>query len=84
MLEGTATELLIPELKKNEVPFFGTFNSLEKLLLEVKDYTTGLVVSAPQKKIPVVLSPGAASFGLFKNEFDRGNQFKALVKKIFL
>lgn len=84
LLEGTATELLIPELKKNEVPFFGTFNSLEKLLLEVKDYTTGLVVSAPQKKIPVVLSPGAASFGLFKNEFDRGNQFKALVKKLFL
>ena len=28
----------------------------------------------------VLLSPGAASFELFKNEFDRGTQFKALVK----
>ena len=31
----------------------------------------------------VVFSPGATSFGMFKNEFDRGNQFKACVKKIF-
>jgi UDP-N-acetylmuramoylalanine--D-glutamate ligase len=28
----------------------------------------------------VLLSPGFASFGMFKNEFDRGNQFKELVK----
>lgn len=27
----------------------------------------------------VLLSPGAASFGVFKNEFDRGDQFKAAV-----
>ena len=30
----------------------------------------------------VVLSPGATSFNLFKNEFDRGNQFVNAVKKI--
>lgn len=30
----------------------------------------------------VVLSPGAASFNMFKNEFDRGDQFVSLVKKI--
>lgn len=29
----------------------------------------------------VLLSPGCASFGLFKNEFDRGEQFRKLVKK---
>ena len=28
----------------------------------------------------VLLSPGAASFGLFKNEFDRGGRFRAAVK----
>jgi UDP-N-acetylmuramoylalanine--D-glutamate ligase len=30
----------------------------------------------------VLLSPGFASFGMFKNEFDRGNRFKALVKRL--
>ncbi|MFA5358907.1 MAG: UDP-N-acetylmuramoyl-L-alanine--D-glutamate ligase [Patescibacteria group bacterium] len=30
----------------------------------------------------VLLSPGCASFGLFINEFDRGDQFTAQVKKI--
>ncbi len=31
----------------------------------------------------VVFSPGATSFGMFNNEFDRGNKFKEAVKKIF-
>ena len=83
LLEGNATELLIAELKKNNVPFFGTFDSLERLLMEVKSYTEAQASPKPQKKITIVLSPAAASFGLFKNEFDRGNQFKAAVKKIF-
>jgi len=30
----------------------------------------------------VLLSPGAASFGVFKNEFDRGDQFCELVKNL--
>ena len=30
----------------------------------------------------VLLSPGCASFGLFKHEFDRGDQFVAAVKQL--
>jgi len=30
----------------------------------------------------IVLSPGAASFGMFLHEFDRGEQFNVLVKKL--
>jgi len=35
-----------------------------------------------QKGDIVLLSPGAASFNLFENEFDRGNQFVKAVKKL--
>lgn len=38
--------------------------------------------SLAQKGDIVLLSPGAASFGVFKNEFDRGDQFVALAKKL--
>jgi UDP-N-acetylmuramoylalanine--D-glutamate ligase len=30
----------------------------------------------------VLLSPGCASFGLFDNEFDRGNQFREIIKNL--
>jgi len=30
----------------------------------------------------ILLSPGAASFGIFKNEYDRGNQFVKLIKRM--
>jgi len=30
----------------------------------------------------VLLSPAFASFGMFKNEFDRGDQFVKLIKKL--
>ncbi|MGI8854315.1 MAG: UDP-N-acetylmuramoyl-L-alanine--D-glutamate ligase [Thermomicrobiales bacterium] len=30
----------------------------------------------------VLLSPGAASFGVFENEFDRGDQFRAAVERL--
>jgi UDP-N-acetylmuramoylalanine--D-glutamate ligase len=30
----------------------------------------------------VLLSPGATSFGIFKNEYDRGDQFNELVRKL--
>ncbi|RJO59306.1 UDP-N-acetylmuramoyl-L-alanine--D-glutamate ligase [Candidatus Parcubacteria bacterium] len=36
--------------------------------------------SKPKDRI--ILNPGAASFGLFKNEFDRGEKFLQAVKKI--
>lgn len=39
-------------------------------------------IQVAKKGDVVILSPGAASFNLFKNEFDRGDKFVSLVKKI--
>jgi UDP-N-acetylmuramoylalanine--D-glutamate ligase len=39
-------------------------------------------VSVAKKGDTIILSPGFASFGMFKNEFDRGEQFVRLVKKL--
>ena len=40
------------------------------------------IAKANAKKGDVVLlSPGAASFGVFKNEFDRGEQFNIAIRK---
>jgi len=30
----------------------------------------------------ILFSPAAASFGMFKNEFDRGDQFNKIVRNI--
>ena len=40
------------------------------------------VVSRAKPGDIVLLSPGCASFGLFLNEFDRGNRFKDLVRSL--
>ena len=47
--------------------------------------TSSKVYGRPVKgnSLPVVFSPGATSFGMFTNEFDRGNKFKSMVKEIF-
>lgn len=42
----------------------------------------GRAVSLAKPKQPIVLSPGAASFGLFVHEFDRGDAFVKAVKRL--
>jgi len=91
LLEGTATEKLLDAIKSEnsaDTEAFPSvlrqkpFASLEQLLLSLK---SELDDSTKEKIQPVIVfSPGATSFGMFKNEFDRGNTFKKLVKKIFV
>ncbi|HUV46761.1 MAG TPA: UDP-N-acetylmuramoyl-L-alanine--D-glutamate ligase [Candidatus Bathyarchaeia archaeon] len=51
----------------------GYFNDLKVALAKAK--------SISESGDLVLLSPGCTSFGMFKNEFDRGEQFKKLVRK---
>ncbi len=39
-------------------------------------------VSSAEKGDIILFSPGFASFGMFKNEYDRNDQFLALIKKV--
>ncbi|MCR4579060.1 MAG: UDP-N-acetylmuramoyl-L-alanine--D-glutamate ligase [Treponema sp.] len=80
LLEGTATDKLLPQLDEKKICYFGPFGSLEELLLTAKK---NLEEGDFEKDEVFVFSPGATSFGMFLNEFDRGNKYMAAVKEIF-
>ena len=68
-------------MKEKNIHIQGIFDSLDELLLELKQDLEKNSTSTEKEN--VIFSPGATSFGMFKNEFDRGNQFKSKVKLIF-
>lgn len=71
LLKGSATDRLVPLLASKGWTWFGPYDDL------------GVAVTlAARRARPgdvVLLSPGAASFELFKNEFYRGQAFRDLV-----
>lgn len=74
LIEGAATEKLLALIpKKTSYPVY-IVGSMKDAVEAARDFA--------QKGDTVLLSPGSASFGVFKNEFDRGDQFVKLVKKI--
>lgn len=79
LLDGSATKRLVEELEKNNLGKkpLQIFETLEECLSKaaalVEEYKHGIVI----------FSPGASSFEKFRNEYDRGEQFSALVKKYF-
>jgi UDP-N-acetylmuramoylalanine--D-glutamate ligase len=77
--KGVATEKLITEMKKilpegEGTKHFTAVETIEKAL-ELAN------ISAERGDV-ILLSPGAASFGLFSNEFDRGDKFREAVKRL--
>ena len=78
LLAGTGTDKLLPMLKEKNIHFFGPYGSLQDLLAEVKTELNNF-----DQEAVVVFSPGATSFGMFNNEFDRGEKFKKAVTQNF-
>ena len=72
LLAGTATERIIGLLDARRIPYAGPYGSLETAF-------TAATAAARAGDI-VMLSPGCASFGMFRNEFDRGDRFRRLVE----
>lgn len=81
-LDGTATQKILPVLNENKINYNGPFESLYALLKVLKENIEKMNGSKREQEI-VVFSPGATSFGMFFNEFDRGNKFMQTVKEIF-
>ncbi len=69
LLKGTGTDRIVSQL-----PDAPLHDSLESAVIEAKNITTNGDV--------VLFSPAFASFGMFANEYDRGEQFNAIVSRI--
>lgn len=73
---GEGTEKLIVALRKL-LPENGQNRRFE--VVESMEKAVEFAARNAEPGDTVLLSPGAASFGVFKNEFDRGNQFRKAV-----
>ncbi|MDB5189486.1 MAG: UDP-N-acetylmuramoylalanine--D-glutamate ligase [Parcubacteria group bacterium] len=69
MLSGTGTNRI-----STRVPDVSIFDSLAGAVEEAARFAS--------EGDSILLSPAFASFGMFKNEYDRGDQFTALVQKL--
>ena len=71
LLEGSGTDKIISILKSLNVPYEGPFDNLAEAV------SRSYEGSSPGSS--VLFSPACTSFGMFRNEFERGRQFKETV-----
>ena len=81
LLAGSATDKMLTDFEARGIRYKGVYASLEELLTALKAHVEARRGAFGVKN--VVFSPGATSFGMFTNEFDRGRKFKQAVKEIF-
>lgn len=76
LLEGTATEKIVRALHdaSTDDRIAGRFDDLQRAVERAKEIA--------QSGDVVLLSPGCASFGMFANEFERGEKFKFVVSQL--
>ena len=80
LLKGTGTEELVPALRE-EARRQGVNDPLRGIF---DDFTValGTAVSLAGPGDVLLFSPGFTSFGMFLNEFDRGDQFTAYIQRL--
>ncbi len=74
LFAGAATDKILFLVSESMKERLQVVNSMEEAWTHID--------SAKQKGDVVVLSPGAASFGVFLNEYERGDQYNEHIKKI--
>lgn len=77
-IKGDATDKLIAEIRKHLPEGRDTRFEIMDSMRKAVEFAT----RSAEKGDIVLLSPGAASFGVFSNEFDRGERFKKNVRKL--
>ncbi len=83
LLDGSFTrDKLLPLLTQKSIPYMGPFSTMEAAFTASYESAQEKMRELPNLVQVVLLSPGAASFELFLHEFDRGNQFRALVSEL--
>lgn len=73
LLKGTGTEKIVRLFNQKGVQYEGIY-------LGVNDVVDQVIINT-YPGVSVLFSPGCASFGMFLNEFDRGQKFKAYVNQ---
>ncbi|HET9662500.1 MAG TPA: UDP-N-acetylmuramoyl-L-alanine--D-glutamate ligase [Thermomicrobiales bacterium] len=74
LLDGSATPRLMETIRNADGRWLGPFDSMQEAVeAGAAQASAGDVV---------ILSPGCASFGLFRDEFDRGEKFREAVAKL--
>ncbi len=76
LFEGTATQKMCDALDVHHVSYTRGLQSM--------DEAVRLAFEKSEEGDMILLSPGAASFGMFKNEYDRGEQFNLCVSNLSL
>lgn len=74
LFKGAASDKIIATLPKRHDYFIYVVDNMKDAIRHALDLA--------EKGDIVLLSPGAASFGIFKNEFDRGEQFNKIIKSL--
>ena len=74
LLSGNATDRIVTLLQSSATPCYGPFDTLAAAVTAARRNA--------QRGEAVVLSPGCASFGMFRNEFHRGDSFCEIVHNI--
>lgn len=74
LLSGTGTEKIRALLDADSIPYCGPFDDIGKAVAQAAKMAKPGYIA--------VLSPGCTSFGMFKNEFDRGRRYKAAVNSL--